>query len=249
MLLVLAAMVGCCGDPEVITYSQIVKLPRQWEVPVVYIRLPREMSEWDYELELAKALCREFSVRVYDAFDGQVYIARFEICSPSVIQEKHPGVINLYQNDTVLIYHTETIMGDPPDRPGYAYVPMPTSLLNIDSVASAMMHEWLHAYVGLGDEYKPPHTSGSHRTIDCPELPYSEHGIKTNACIMDHDDTRRELCLPQDHNPDTDQGKESCYEYAARVLAEHRLALITIPKDTIPGPTNPPTPRIDVRLK
>lgn len=248
-MLILCLMLGCVGD-RIPTPIDISKLPRQWEIPTLYVRLPYDMSEYDYNYQLAKTVCSEFAKRLYDAFDGQVYVHKVVLCNPSQVPEKQSGVINLYQNEKIVLYHTETFMGsDPPDRPGYCYVEMPTSLLNVDRAASAMIHEWLHAFIGLGDEYKKPRGTGNVRTTDCPSDPFTPDGIATNACIMDHDETRHELCLRKDHNPDTDQGKEPCYEFAARVLREHLIASITVPTQTMRGPFNPPTVIIDAKLR
>lgn len=249
LLFILCMVVGVGCSPESLSYNDVTRLPHKWEVQTIYIRLPYEMGPYDPNIEIVKVICREFAIRLYDAFDGQAFAPEFVICNPSVILERKPGVINFFEKcrNTDLI--TETFMGNPPDRPGRSYVEMPSSLLGVDAAAGAMLHEFLHSYVGLGDEYKHSSDEGNRRTTDCPKLPYSSTGISSNACVMDHDETRRELCLQKDHNPDTDQGKESCYEYVARVLFEHRLAFILVPKETIHGPTDAPTPIIEVRLK
>ncbi len=247
-LLILCLILGCVGD-RIPTPTEVSKLPRRWEIPTLYVRLPYDMSEYDYNFELAKAVCKEFTKRLYDAFDGQVYVHKIVLCNPSLVPEKQAGVINLYKNE-IILYRTQTFMGsDPPDRPGYCYVEMPTSLLNVDRAASAMIHEWLHAFIGLGDEYKKAGVAGNVRTTDCPFHPFTPEGISTNACIMDHDETRNELCLRKDHNPDTDQGKEACYEFAARVLRGHLIASITVPIQTIRGPFDPPTVVIELKLR
>lgn len=250
LLILLAGLIGCAGRitiPEPST-TYVSRLPRQWEITTLYIRLPRDVNAYDMDIELAKTLCREFAIRVYDAFDGQAYLTKIVICNPSIINEKQAGVINLYQNGTIEVYRTETYMGSsPPDRPGYSYVPMPTSLLGIASSASSMMHEWLHAFIGLGDEYRGPHDLGGLRTMDCPEN--IDDRIATNACIMDNHVISRELCRKKFHNSKTDQGSEACYDQVVRVLAEHMIANLSVPSKTIPGPLNPPEIIIEVRLK
>lgn len=242
-ILLLFGMLGCTTRE----LSHSPKLPRRWEVPTIYVRLPYDMLAYDENVALVKVLCEEFAVRVYDAFDGQAVTLKFVICNPSTISERQPGVINLFQKGST--HRNEAFVGISPDHPGYAYVEMPTSLLTINRAAGTMVHEWLHAYLGLGDEYKKPGESGNNRSIDCPDDINSEHGVKTNACIMDHNESKRELCLPKDHNPGTDQGAESCYEHVARMLFEHHIALITVPTHTIMGPVDPPTPTIKMRLK
>lgn len=238
-----------CSTGDLSSYYNVAKLPHKWEVPTIYVRLPYDMREFDEGVQLVSAACREFAIRLYDAFDGQVYVPNIVIVNPSLVPERQPGVITFFEKFRATTLTTETFMGHPPDRPGYSYVEMPSSLLGVDAAAGAMLHEFLHSYVGLGDEYKHAREEGNVRTTDCPKFPYSPAGISSDACVMDHDRTRRELCLPKDHNPDTDQGKEACYEYAARILFEHHIAFIIVPKETIHGPTDAPVLQIEVRLK
>lgn len=252
LLILLFGLAGCTPDlrplSPVPTVEELMQLPRQWEVPTLYVRLPEEMSANDYRIELAKKLCQEFAIRLYDAFDGQAYVHRFVICNPSLVPERQAGMMNLFENGTIILYHNETYAGDPPFHPGYSYIEMPHSADYIPHRAGTMLHEWLHAYVGLGDEYKHRNEPGNQPTTSCPLHPQSSKAIDEHACVM-NDSSRRELCRPSNHNPDTDQGKTDCYTYAAIMLAKARIALIIVPDHRIEGPTNPPTPVIEVRLK
>jgi hypothetical protein len=58
-----------------------------------------------------------------------------------------------------------------------------------------------------------------------------------------------ELCRAENHNPDTEHGKErkmSCYEWAAEVIKASGKAVIQIPTERIVGPRNPPEPTIEI---
>jgi hypothetical protein len=241
-ILLLLGLVGC--TPEI--RPQFVVVPQRWAAPPLYIRLPEDVAEGDYRIDLVKELCKEFAVRLYDAFDGQIYVRHFVICNPSLLSERESGVVTLFQPDKVFIQHSETAMGNPPLRPGRSWVMMPMTMNGIKTAGGTMIHEWLHSYIGLGDEYKRATDRENEPTTSCPISPTRR--VADSACIMftaDH----RELCRPDNHNPGTDQGKESCYAFAARVLAESRLAFIKVPDHRIMGPFDPPTLVIEVRLK
>lgn len=251
--LVLILATGCVpslnSTPN--SYEQKVgKLPDKWETPALYVRLPAEAKEGDLSIEFAKKLCQEFAIRIYDVFDGQVYVPEFIIINPSLAKENASGMCNLF-NFGDIFRKNEAYVGSPPLKPGYFYCQIPTGFGKdeISHRAGTMLHEWLHAHIGLGDEYKHKGDPGSDMNTSCPLNPNSERNLDDNCCIMYLSRSRRELCRPGNHNPDTDQGKESCYSYAARVLLENKLALITVPNKTVKGPTNPPTPRITLRLK
>ena len=222
-------------------------MPRQWAAPTLYVRLPDDVKLGDPAVELAKQLVTQFAIRIYDAFDGQVYIPEFVICNPSVARERETGMCNLFQSGSVL-YRNEAFSGSPL-KPGFFYCVFPVDSGYVGFSAGTMLHEWLHAFIGLGDEYKLPGELGNNMTTSCPLNPTSIENLDGNACVMYLSRTRRELCRPQNHNPKTDQGKEDCYTTAVRVLFENRLAFIRVPDRRIEGPFNPPTPKITIKLK
>lgn len=223
-------------------------MPRKWEAPVLYVRLPEAAKEGDKSIEMAKALCKEFAIRLYDAFDGQVYISEFVIVNPSVLGEREEGMCNLFRTGS-LLYHNEAYVGNPPLHPGRFYCTIPEGDNYVQWCAGTMLHEWLHTFIGLGDEYKHAGDPGSDMNTSCPLDPLSEKNLDENACVMYLSRTRRELCRPENHNPNTDEGKESCYAKAARVLFENRLAFIRVPTKTIKGPLDAPAPKITIKLK
>lgn len=244
--LLLLLMVGCTQPltpPPNISFEEFQKLPRQWKAPVLYVRLPEEMEVGDIRIEYARALCKEFAIRLYDATDGQVYVPRFIICNPSLLNERDSGMCNLFKPGS-LVYKNEAYIGTSPiQHPGRFYCEIPTSVFSINACAGIMLHEWFHTFVGLGDEYKHAGELGNTVTTGCPKQ-YSK-----DYCVMTESRVRRELCRPDDHNPDTDEGKESCWAKLARVLFENRIAYIHIPDKVVLGPLDPPTPQIDVILK
>jgi hypothetical protein len=248
LLLAVALFVGCSSSDLGPAYKIVFNMPRIWEAPTLYVRLPEDVKAGDLSIEYATAMCKEFAIRLYDVFDGQAYVPKFIICNPSVVGERESGMCNLFKYGS-LLYHNESYMGDPPLRPGRFYCNIPLSAATIDSFAGVMLHEWLHTFVGLGDEYKKAGVPGNTMTTSCPLDPNSAKNLEDNSCVMYLSRSRRELCRPENHNPDTDEGKESCYTKAARVLFENRLAFIRVPDHCIKGPFNPPTPIIEIRLK
>jgi hypothetical protein len=247
LFLAVALLAGCSShDTSVEAYRIVLKMPRVWKAPILYVRLPENVREGHPSIDLAKALCEEFAVRVYDAFDGQVYIPEFVIVNPSLLSERDHGMCNLFVSGS-LLYRNESYIGNPPLSPGRFYVAIPASYADVKINAGIMLHEWLHTFIGLGDEYKKAGEPGNSIDTSCPLD--SDTRNETNSCVMYLSRYRRELCRPENHNPNTDEGKESCYAKAARVLFENRLAFIRIPTKTIIGPFDPPTPRITIQLK
>ena len=249
-LVLIALLVGSCTPqlrlPDVQT--TIAKLPRKWEAPKLYVRLPADVPEGHRFIEMAVALCKEFTVRLYDAFDGQVYISEFVIVNPSLMKEREEGMCNLFEEGS-LLYRNESYVGNPPLHPGRFYCTIPFRENYVKWCAGTMLHEWLHTFIGLGDEYKREGELGNDMTTSCPLNPNSEKNLDENACVMYLSRSRRELCRPENHNSKTDQGKESCWSKASRVLFENRLALILAPAKPVKGPLDPPTPKITIRLK
>lgn len=244
-------LAGCCSSdiaPSPLAYKIVHNMPRKWEAPVLYVRLPEEVREGAFDIDMAKELCKELAIRLYDAFDGQVYIAEFVIVNPSLRGEREEGTCTLFKTGSIL-YHNESYVGDPPMHPGRFYCTIPAGANYVAWCAGTMLHEWLHTFIGLGDEYKHAGDPGSDMNTSCPLNPNSEKNLEENSCVMYLSRSRRELCRPQNHNPDTDQGKEACYTKAARVLFENQLAFIRVPTKVMKGPLDAPTPKITVRLK
>lgn len=228
---------------NVISYENFLKLPRQWEAPTLYLRLPDDVKANDRSVEYAVALCKEFAIRLYDATDGQVYVSRFVILNPSAANERDEGMCNLFTKYSKIYKNEAYVSSDPINHPGRFYCQIPSSPSEINECAGVMLHEWLHTFIGLGDEYKHAGEVGNTVTTGCPSKEPSE------SCVMTESRVRRELCRPSNHNPDTDQGKESCYAKLCRVLLDNNLAYIAIPKKFIVGPFDPPTPRIEIKIK
>lgn len=237
-ILLFIGLFGCASE-----IHRSVAIPSKWEAPTLYLRLPEEMSANDPRIDIVKEMCKEFTIRLYDAFDGQIYVRKFVICNPSLARETEPGMMTLFEPNQIFIRHSETWMDSPPLRPGYSWIVITD---DIKRSAGTLIHEWLHSYIGLGDEYKRATDRENAQTTSCPIDP--KQRLDDSACIM-LTANHRELCRSSNHNPDTDQGKEPCYEFAARVLAESRLAFIKVPKHRIVGPFDAPTPIIEVRLR
>lgn len=248
LLFCLAMLTGCmptltCPPVNVMSFSEFLKLPRQWEAPTLYVRLPANVKYGDPSIEYATALCKEFAIRLYDATDGQVHISRFVIVNPSVMDERDEGMCNLFDKSSIIYKNEAYVSKDTILHPGRFYCQMPNGPGEINESAGIMLHEWFHTFIGLGDEYKRAGDIGNTVRTGCPLKGRPEF------CVMTESRVRRELCRPENHNADTDQGKESCYAKLARLLLDNNLAYITIPKETILGPYNPPTPKINIVLK
>lgn len=227
--------------------SQYEKLPKVWVVPELVIRMQADIAPNDPMWENVKKLAIEFNKRLYDAFDGQVRIEKIIIVNASQESEYKSGV-----GTVIWTYYQPFVdrgvvglgyLGNPA-RPGHFWTTMYTDEKDLGRWASTMVHEWMHSWIGLGDEYR----IGEERNVSCPKDPGI--ALRDDACVMDRSWLRRELCREKNHNNHTDQGEShgmSCYEYAAKIMREKGVANIKVPPVSIPGPTDPPDPVIEFR--
>lgn len=231
-----------------ITPISYEKLPKVWVVPELTIRMQAEISPDDPMWENVKKLVIEFNKRLYDAFDGQVRIEKIIIVNASYVsqtQSRTGTVIWTYFKPFVDRNAIGLGFVGNPSTPGYFYTTMYNHERDLGRCASTMVHEWMHSWIGLGDEYK----LGENRDgVSCPED--IRIAIRDDACVMDRSWWHRELCREKNHNHKTDQGSEhgmACYEYAAKIMREKGVANITVPPVAVPGPTDPPDPKVEFR--
>jgi hypothetical protein len=182
---------------------------------------------------------------LFDMFDGQVYIAKFVVYAPSNILERDRGISNIYlPEDQCSTCNPHAIGLGTPYRPGYFFTPLPRTDSGMAYEAVTMTHEFLHAWVGVADEYRTEDGTDAR----CPES-FSFDG----PCIMSHYDYfSMHLCRPDTHNENTWQHQlsgMSCYELAKKNLAESYVGDITIPDEYIRGPKDVPKAEIVFKLE
>jgi hypothetical protein len=184
-------------------------------------------------------MLKDFNVLLYDAFDGQIRINKFKIYGNTKIGATHPGVANLYPApDKDKGYYPHGFATGLPHKPRETYSPA-----FYDGSARILIHEFLHSWLGLYDEYQ----DGKGEEARCPEL-LQQH-LDSDACLMNNHWHKTELCRKEDHNPYTEQGerrKMPCYEWAAEVIKKFLYVELVVPEEQIEGPTDPPEPKFEI---
>lgn len=210
------------------------------------IKLDWATSINDEQLQKVERALRAFNNRLYDATDGQWRAGRFFIHDANTaLGETDKGVGHFHERRS----HTTPNHGHAggrPNDPEHFHVTMGTRLDNTDesarTFAGTFLMEFLHSWTGLKDEYEK--TSGGART-QCPLNPSRDF---PNGCVMwkTNDPTINELCRPENHNPNTEQGNVrgmDCYSWLVKVMGESGHPGFVVPRVYIPGPTNAPTLR------
>jgi len=184
-------------------------LPEVWASDV-RILLLWEASAAASNMSTVESKLRGFNDRLYDCTDGQWRIARFLINDyRSWLRTISKGAGHIHRTDP----HPEKgyAEGRPDD-------PEPWHVNETSSIATYLM-EFLHSWTGLKDEYEE--SEDGPRT-NCPK----EQALRdsSNACVMDTSyGTPTELCRPENHNPDSEQGNVrgmDCYSWLMKVMAE-----------------------------
>lgn len=204
-----------------------------WVVPVQKVRAQFDIADVA-KLELLKKLCLEFNRKLYNATDGQIRIAKFIIYSKGAIGEYEPGVANIYDGPG----NAYAINVGTPINPQPFYTPLVRGI-DVYYAAGTFLHEWLHAWIGVWDEYEVYEGMPS----SCPT------SSMTMACVM-YQSWRTELCRASDHNPNTEHGRlrgMSCYEWLVKVCHDHGVAELQVPPEPISGPFNPPASEIEIK--
>lgn len=214
------------------------RLPEVWVVPVVPLRYMGDPGDAEEHKRMIKKLLAGLNARIYDATDGQVRIAKFEVWNATQKPEGTPGIGNLTDSDGS---HGLAFPGLP-SSPGRYYFQIPEFPLELDKRSETGAHEWLHAWIGLHDEYRK--TGGS---ASCPRGVLNR--LETDSCIM-NSSSRTELCRHGTHSSDTLQGEKcgmSCYDWLKKVLHDAGKGEIVVPDKHYSGPDNPPDPVIEFK--
>lgn len=171
--------------------------------------------------------------RLYDCTDGQWRIGRFLIHDDrSELAPKGKGVGHVHRTDT----HGEHGHADGrPNNPEHWEV-------NESSRVGVYLMEFLHSWTGLKDEYEVSQNGAS---TNCPASTADRDA--SNACVMDDTyGTPTELCRPDTHNPNTEQGNVrdmDCYSWLVKVMDDAGHRGFQVPQRHVPGPANAPTLR------
>lgn len=215
------------------------RFPEVWVVEDVPVRFWRKLDPDDDRPDRVVVLLKALNRRIYDATDGQVRVAKFTVYDTP---QRGPG--NLGQGE--LHDAEEEIKGHAslgsPKLPGVWHFSLHEGDEDLSQRAATAIHEWLHAYVGLWDEYRRE-ADGTHSS--CPKL-WVERQL-SEACTM-YANNRSELCKKENHNPKTRQGERaamSCYEWLAKIVQQDGKGLIKIPGEHYTGPSNPPDPVVN----
>jgi len=235
-LLALPFIVGC----GILGIGSQGQLPEVWAVPVVQVRWESPLTAAEPKLGDIHEFLVDMNARIYDLTDGQVRIAKFELYGSNQKANTTPGIGNL-SHEKVDDKYGKSFIGLP-NAPGYFFFTMPSSKIERIYCVGVAAHEWLHAYIGLYDEYAK--TGGS---SNCPKE-WAKR-METDSCVMDSS-WRTELCRHGSalHNPDTFQSEKhgmSCYEWLKKAVHDAGKGEIVLPDKFYCGPDNPPDPVIE----
>ena len=185
------------------------------------------------DLATVESRLRGFNDRLYNCTDGQWRVGRFFIHdNRSTLSSTGKGVGHVHRTD---MHGAHGHADGRPNDPKHWEV-------NENSSVGTYLMEFLHSWTGLKDEYEV--SEGGTRT-NCP----GDSGLRdaTNACVMDDTyGTPTELCRPETHNPNTEQGNVrgmDCYSWLRKVMHEAGKKGFQVPPGHIPGPATAPTLR------
>ena len=214
-------------------------LPPVWVLEEVVIRVA-----WDEPASTPNAgkigdVLRQMNLRIVDATDGQVRIARFKVVRAAARPELAAGVGTIQAAE--LKGEGFGIFGTP-SAPGAFRFFLHGDRRTLEDAGAEAAHEFFHAWVGLRDEYKK--LSG--KEASCPASIVTR-GL-ADSCLM-YSYRYSELCRESNHNEETEQHQAhgmSCYEWLRKTLADHGRGQIRIPRDHLRGPDEAPEPTIEI---
>lgn len=203
----------------------------------VPIRLMWQATEAGTDLSTVESKLVGFNNRLYDCTDGQWRVGRFFIHDDrSELSPTGRGVGHIHRSRSHVPHgHADGRLNNPEHWE-----------VNESSTVGAYLMEFLHSWTGLKDEYEK--RQNGPRT-NCPETEAQRRS--SNACVMDRTadppgDTATELCRPNTHNPDTEQGHVrgmDCYNWLKTVMHDHGLTGFAVPPKKFAGPAKAPTLR------
>jgi hypothetical protein len=209
------------------------------------IKLDWVTGSEDLRLRKVERLLRAFNNRLYDTTDGQWRVGRFLIHDHNnALAEEDAGVGHIAERSADGSPNHGHAQGRP-NRPEHFHFTM-SNLDNTDesanTFAGTFLMEFLHSWTGLKDEYET--TAGGRRT----SCPLRESDQFPNSCVMyrTRDPNINELCRPENHNPNTEQGNTrgmDCYSWLVKVMKESGHRGFMVPCSYVAGPRSAPTLR------
>jgi hypothetical protein len=219
--------------------------PREVWASDLKIKLDWVTNTGDTGLQKIERVLRAFNNRLYDSTDGQWRVGRFFIHDAgNSLDAEGKGVGHFHAtrvHDSPNHGHAE----GRPDDPEHFHATM-GALQNTNGSANrfagTVLMEFLHSWTGLKDEYE---VNAGGANTSCPLAPVAAF---PDACVMDQtrDPGINELCRPQNHNCNTEQGNVrgmDCYYWLAKVMNESGHRGFIVPCSHIDGPANAPALR------
>jgi hypothetical protein len=235
----------CCRQRNGLRTEPPAAPTRVWESDLNF-KMDWAASTADTKLLKVERLLRAFNNRLSDATDGQWLVGRFFIQDAnSTLEEEGNSVGHIHE----VRAHRSPNHGHAdgrPNNPEHFHLAMANRLDNTDesarTFAGTMLMEFLHSWTGARDEYEV--TSGGGRT----RCPLNASPDYPNACVMwkTNDASVNELCRPENHNPNTEQGNSrgmDCYSWIAKVMRDAGHCGFIVPCNYVAGPASAPTLR------
>lgn len=215
------------------------RLPERWASDLK-IKLDWTTSAGDARLQRIENCLAAFNNRLYDCTDGQWRVGRFLIHdATSELDPEGQGVGHFHEHFPHPREHGHA--SGRPNSPEHFHLGL-DRLDNVGpaSYGGAMLHEFLHSWTGVKDEYEV--SAGGAATMCPPNMALAN---ESHGCVMwqPWSPTFSELCRPLTHNPNTEQGNDrgmDCYSWLKKVMDEAGIPGFQVPAIHIPGPTAAP---------
>lgn len=241
-------------------FTDLNQLPERWVVPQQIVVLDWTAARNDPTVEQVRDCLVAMNRRIYDATDGQIRIAKFVVLDRDRgAGVTAPGVMTFHKNwATATETHTENFdagligfahnLGSPA-APAHMHVGHEfIRNYGVEVYGAVICHEWLHAWTGVGDEYKDARYE---RETRCP----ADEAVRRDrdSCIMAWSMSYTELCRPDDHNTNTwSQARigRDCYTHLVRTVnacVADRAGDLVVPDRVYAGPTDAPEPEIEIQ--
>lgn len=208
------------------------RLPEVWACDL-RIKVLWNATATGGDLSMVENRLRDFNNRLYSCTDGQWRVGRFLIHdNRSELSSTDKGVGHIHRTGT---HGPHGHADGRPNNPKHWEV-------NENSRVGAYLMEFLHSWSGLKDEYEVSEDGAS---TNCP----ASRSLRdaTSACVMDDTyGTPTELCRPETHNPNTEQGNVrgmDCYSWLRKVMHGAGKTGFQLPAWHIAGPASAPTLR------
>lgn len=235
-------LAGCGSFCGLLGLSSQERLPEVWVIPVLQIRFEGTLVPGDERIPKIRDFLVDMNARIYDLTDGQIRVAKIEIYNGSQKADSTPGIGTMRE-----IQSNEGwgIIGFP-NAPGYYRFALHEGFMERSYCIGVAAHEWLHAWIGIYDEYKKGNGSAAY----CPEDGLVR--LNTDSCIM-YNSWRTELCRhgSKYHSTDTLQHEKrgmSCYEWLRKAMHDSGKGEIKIPDKFLGGPDDPPDPVVEYKF-